>query len=241
MGKRVVVSFGLVLFLVLCFSVDSFADPRRYVWTYEYSTPRKGEFEIEDYVTTKIPDKHKSNINTVQEWLEFEYGITDRWDVAMYQMYKFKNKANENDGKYDGFKVRTRYRFGEKGKYIVDPLIYLEYIRDPDFSKPNVIEEKLILAKDVGNFNISYNQILERNLDKKGKGNNEYAAGISYTIFRTLKFGIEGKGSFNERENFVGPAIGWEKNKFWFSLGAAFGINRRSDDLQTRIIVGYEF
>ncbi len=227
--------------VIFGFLQNSLADNRSYVWTYEYQTMPKGMWEIENYITTKVPDMRKSNINTIEEWLELEYGITHNWDLSMYQMYKFKNKKAENDGKYDGFKIRTRYRFGKAGQFIVDPLIYLEYIRDPDFSKPNVVEQKLILAKDIGDFNISYNQILKRNLEKKGKSNNEYAAGINYRLSPVLRLGVEVKGSFNERKSYAGPTIAWNAKKFWASLGAAFGVNRRSDDLQTRMIVGVPF
>jgi len=233
-----IITFACVSIMARC---PAYADVRSYVWTYEYQTMPKGMWEVENYVTTKVPNMQKSNINTIEEWVELEYGITDNWDVSMYQMYKFKNKKAENDAKYDGFKVRTRYRFGKAGQFFVDPLIYLEYIREPDFSKPNIIEAKLVLAKDIGDLNISYNQILKRNLEREGKTNNGYAAGLSYRIIPRFKLGMEAKGGFNERKNYLGPTLSWNAGKFWVSLGSAFGLNRRSDDLQVRMIVGVPF
>ncbi len=112
--KRVfLVIFGAGLFISVV--SDVYADRRSYVWTYEYMTMSKGRWELETYVTTEVPDLHKSNLNYIKPQLEIEYGITDRWDVAMYQMWKFKNKAKENDSEYEGFKLRTRYKIGEKG------------------------------------------------------------------------------------------------------------------------------
>ena len=232
-----------VLTLILIFGVVSlsYADWRSYVWTYEYQTMPQGAWELESYFTSIVPNLKKSSVNTLRPQLELEYGITNRWDVAMYQAYKINNKASETDSKYDGFKIRTRYRFGEKGQFIIDPLIYLEYIRDPDFSKPNVIEGKLILAKDIGNLSISYNQIFERDLKNRGKTAFEYAVGLSYNVIPSLKIGVESKGSYSKRETAFGPTISWSKGKVWVGLGAVFGVNRRTNDLEGRMIAGFFF
>ena len=239
MKKVLMLIFGLVF--TFGFIANSYADTRSYVWTYEYMTLPKGMWELETYVTSEIPNMHKSNINSIKPQLELEYGITDRWDVAMYQMWEFKNKRSEFDSEYKGFKLRTRYRIGEKGKFFVDPLLYFEYIRDDDFSKPNVGEVKLVLGKDIGDFNVSYNQIIERNLENEGKTNHEYAVGVSYIFLADFKLGLESKGSYNGREYAIGPTLSWANSKFWVSLGAAFGLNKRTDDLQTRMIVGIPF
>lgn len=231
----------LVLIAVLGFTLPSYADRRSYVWTYEYMTMPKGMWELETYVTSEVPNIHKSNINSVKPQLELEYGITDRWDVSMYQMWEFKNKRYENDSEYKGFKLRTRYKIGEKGKFFVDPLLYFEYIRDDDFSKPNVGEVKLILAKDIGDFNVSYNQIIKRNLDRRGKTDNEYATGMSYAFTSRFRIGIESKGNYPKEKYAVGPTFSYAFNKVFVALGTAFGLNKKTDDLQTRMIVGVLF
>jgi len=238
---RIKILFISVVIIISNFATNLYADQRSYVWTYEYMTMPRGRWEVEHYFTSEVPDIQKSNINTLKQWLELEYGITDRWDVAVYQMWKFKNKRFENDSEYDGFKVRTRYRFGEKGQFWVDPLVYLEYIRDDDFSKPNVMEAKLVLAKEIGNFNISYNQIIKRNLQREGKPDHEYAAGINYAFWPAFKLGIESKGNYSKEKTALGPTISFSLGKFWVSLGAVFGLNEKTDDLQTRMIIGILF
>jgi len=231
----------LALLLTLGITANSYADRRSYVWTYEYMTMPKGMWELEYYATTEVPNVNRSNINTLKQWLELEYGITDNWDIAMYQMWKFKNKKYENDSEYEGFKLRTRYRIGEKGKYFVNPLLYFEYIRDDDFSKPNMGEAKLVLAKDLGDFNLSYNQVIKRNLEKEGKADHEYAVGINYAFTPRFKIGIESKGNYSKEKYAVGPTFSYAFNKVFVTLGAAFGLNEMTDDLQTRMIVGVLF
>jgi hypothetical protein len=225
-------------------SGPGFADRRSYVWTYEYMTMPKGMWELETYVTTEVPDMHKSNINTVKPQIELEYGITDRWDVAMYQMWEFKNNRNKKDvSEYKGFKLRTRYKIGERGKFFVDPLLYFEYIRDDDFSKPNVAEAKLVLAKDIGDLNISYNQIMKRDLEREGKTDHEYASGVSYALTPRFRVGIESKGNYSKGKYALGPTIAYtpKKVKAYVAAGAVFGLNDRTSDLQTRMIIGVLF
>lgn len=239
MKRYVLSTFYLVLTLVIAAPV--YADWRSYVWTYEYMTLPKGMAEVEYYLTTQVPDTAESGVNTWKHWVELEYGITNRWDVAIYQMWKQENTASDSASGYDGFKIRTRYKFGEKGKFFIDPELYFEYIRDNDLSEPNIGEVKLILAKSLGNFNISYNQIFERNLEKGGSTNHEYAVGVSYEFSPALTFGIESKGSYSERGYAIGPTVSWINEKFWVALGAVFGLNERTDDVQTRMIVGIHF
>ena len=230
------------LAIVFGFTSSSYADKRSYVWTYEYMTMPKGRWELEYYLTSEVRDINRSNINTIKQWLELEYGITDNWDIAMYQMWKFKNKRFENDSEYEGFKIRTRYRFGNKGQFIVDPLIYIEYIRDTtNWHKPNVGEAKLILAKDIDKLNISYNQILKGELESDGLVQWEYAFGLNYAINNYFRFGLESKGNYTKDKFAVGPTLAFATKKFFISFGTVFGLNKRTDDLQTRMIVGVPF
>ncbi|MDP2943604.1 MAG: hypothetical protein Q8O36_08900, partial [Candidatus Omnitrophota bacterium] len=99
----------LLLFfsLILMFSVtsNSYADRRSYVWTYEYKTMPKGMAEVEYYLTAELPDIDKSKVNTWKHQLELEYGITDHWDVSMYQQFKQSNTETSDKFEYDGFKL----------------------------------------------------------------------------------------------------------------------------------------
>ena len=239
MKKSIRVWLGLAFALSII--SNSYADWRSYVWTNEYQTMPKGSAEIEYALTQTMPDTNQSRINSWEHRVELEYGITDNWDVSLYQLLQYETTDSKTATRYDGFKVETRYRFGQKGQYILDPLLYFEYERGPDFSKPSVAEVKLVLAKDVGDFNISYNEIFERNLENRGKTESAYAVGLSYNIIPSLKIGIESKGSYSERETAVGPTVSWSRGKLWAAVGAVFGVNRRTDDLQVRMMTGFFF
>lgn len=103
--------------------------------------------------------------------------------------------------------------------YIVDPLIYLEYIGKPDFSK-HKIEAKLILAKDFDNFNIAFNPYFEyEGYGLDWKFYPKYALGASYKFSDLLNLGVDFKG--NENGHYFGPTIAHGSKKilggFWFS------------------------
>ncbi len=233
--------FALSLCFIAGLANEACADRRSYVWTYEYQTMPKGKAELEYYITEEQPDIEKAKPNTWKHWFEIEYGITDNWDLSMYQQFKQSNKIDSEKFEYDGFKIRTRYRIMEKDRLPIDTLLYLEYIRNDNLEKPNKIEGKLVLAKDMGDLNIAYNQIIEQELVSDAETEHGYAAAISYKIMRSFKIAVETKGSFTEKEYFAGPTIAWWANRLWVSAGMAWGLNDRSDDLQVRVIAGIGF
>ncbi|MBW8001632.1 MAG: hypothetical protein FVQ80_06375 [Planctomycetes bacterium] len=233
------VMFVLVLFLV-CGSVR--ADRRGYVWTYEYMTMAKGASELEYYMTSKIADMHKfDEKSTWEHQIELEYGLTDRWDIAIYEKYKQTYDTSGEKGEYGGHKLRTRYRFGEKGEHPLDTLVYLEYIKADNSTSPEILEGKLILAKNFGDFNFAYNQILKVGINGRGGNENEYAMGLNYESNRQWKFGIESTGNYTEDKYYIGPTISWGGEKFWMGLGGLRGLNDRSDDIRVRFIIGFPF
>lgn len=231
---------GMVL--SACLAETSLADRRSYVWTYEYATMPAGITEVEYYLTAKVPDTGVKEASAWQHQVELEYGLTDNWDISMYQMWKQSYGTNSASAfKYEGFKIRSRYKLFKSGEFIVDPLLYVEYIRNADLAKPDVLEGKLVLAKDIGKFNVAYNQIVERALDGDAETEYGYAAGANYDILPGFSAGLEAKGSYSEHEHAAGPVVSIETGKFWVSLGAAFGLNAATDDLQARMLAGFAF
>lgn len=236
-------SFALVLSLVLilCSVGLGYADTRGYVWTYEYQTMPEGLAEVEFYLTEEQKDKAVSKESVWKHWVELEYGLTNHWDISLYQQFKQTNKASGSAFEYDGFKVRTRYRLLQKDELPLDTLLYFEYIRNDNLEKNNVLEGKVIVAKDIGLFNVSYNQIVKAELKDDVDIIHEYAFGTSFAVATMLRVGVESKGSYSDDKFSIGPSISWIANKFWLSFGLAFGLNKKTDDMQSRLIMGMPF
>lgn len=212
-------------------------DQRRFVWTYEYMTMPPGEGEIETYMTTFAPDlgDMKGNVS-VEQQVELEVGMTPRFDFSIYQSFI---QEPEDYLRYKGYKLRARYKFGEKGRYLLDPLLYVEYKGKPDFSEHGW-ETKLILAKDLGKLNLALNPVVEI---ETGHGEREvefeYALGTSYRFTRTLSLGLEAKGGAHAR--YLGPVIAHGSEHLWVALGSALalpGSERGTPNFQLRLLLG---
>lgn len=225
-----------------------FAHARTYVWTETYKTlPQKG-FEVESWTSLKVPDGNKTNENSFQYQEELEYGVTDHWTIAHYERWKTQNVVGPDDATfYEGFKFESKYRFGEKGKYALDPLLYLEWKTDVRKKhQVNTLEGKLVLSKDFGPLNVTYNQILESELDNGGRTEHAFAIGASYEVLPGFRLGSEFTGQYwapgsHRNELSLGPALAYEHSYFWVALGGRFGLNHAADDKEARVIVGIPF
>ncbi len=239
----------LVLLVGIGFSAKmAMAHLRTYAFTEEYRTIPQGNFEFEDWTTFKVPDGSSSADNSIKYQGELEYGITDRLTIANYERWETQNVTGPDDATvYKGFKFEAKYRIGEKGRYWLDPLIYVEWSTDPrEHEHHNAIETKLILSKDVGKFNAVYNQIMENELARDGRTNHEFSSGINYEIFPSLRAGVEFAGQLwapgsHRNELSLGPTVAWENKYCWVVLGALFGVNKAADDHEVRLIVGVPF
>ena len=212
----------LLLSFFLVLATSSYADKRSYVWTYEYLTLEPGNWEIEYYNTLSTTDAShfRGNTSTTHQ-IELEVGMTEHFDFAVYQVFSQVPGAGFN---YDGFKLRSRFKIGEKGEFFVDPLIYLEYIASPDLQN-NEIEAKLILARDFGKFNISLNPILacEKNGAEEWEFTPEYALGFNYSFSELFTLGLESTGS--DKGIYLGPTITHGNKDVWVGISPMFAMN----------------
>jgi hypothetical protein len=223
--------------IILCISVqNSMADHRAFVWTYEYMIMQPGEVELEQYTTYSIADKDDpKNSTSTNLKVEFEIGMTEVFDFAIYQVFK-QNAGGEFA--YDGFQLRSRFKIGEKDQFFLDPLIYIEYASNPSFTE-HKIEPKLILAKTIGNINIALNPYCEFEYEDEWEFKAKYAAGVSYQFGKLFAAGVEFKGS--ETGQYVGPTISHGHGKVWVALGTLFGyggIKAGKPEHDTRMIIG---
>jgi len=219
------------------------ADPRSYVWTYEYMTVREGHAELEYYSTTEVPDTSAPETSSWKHQVELEYGLSPRTDIAMYQNFKQANTPASKTFSYDGMKLRLRHRLAEKGELPVDTLLYAEYVRNTDLSAQGALEAKLVLARDLGRLNLSYNQVVEFPLEKLSGAEHRFSAGASWKFSGILKAGIETTGDYKANAYHAGPTVHLRARdmKVWANFGYLSGLNSDSKDAQTRLIVGVPF
>lgn len=212
------------------------ADQRNYVWTYEYLTLAKGSAEIEYYQTAVTKDRQTSSASNWTQQVELEYGITDHFDAAIYQVFEQPAGGTYT---YSGYKFRLRYRIAERNELPVDVLLYAEHVENTD--EASEFEGKLILAKDIGKLNVSYNQVFERAYESGAGAEHAYAAGVSYETAPWLRIGVESKGNYKDGKFAAGPTLSWTGNRIWANLGAVYGLNRKTNDREVRFLMGVPF
>jgi len=229
----------LIVLTMIAMSSSAFADRRNYVWTYQYITLPKAVTEIEFYQTTKFKD------TDIWEYrMEIEHGLTSRWDFSVYQIFKqYENGALS----WDAVQFRTRYRFGEEGQYLLDPLLYLEYNRKINSHKQNKLEAKIILAKTVSKFNLALNPVYEIFFAPDINHELGLDVGISWEFHPSLILGLESTSriEFEDIEtkvgSYFGPTVSFASGKWWYAIGAAVGITKDSDDARVRFLMGVTF
>lgn len=238
MNQRYLLFAIFALMLTMLIAGPASADRRYFVWTYGYRTMPAGNAEIEYYYDYKMPDRDDRSDSKFIHQLEVEYGITDRWDISLYQTF---SQVHNSDFRYDGMKIRTRYRFFEAGRYFVDPLLYLELKRPADHADPTVAEGKLVLAKAVDKYYSAFNLVAERALGSGYDLEWKYDVGLGYALSPSFVFGVESKGNFEsgeEGKQGLGPTVSFAKGSIWFTTGILFPLTKHTSDVEFRYILG---
>jgi hypothetical protein len=249
------------LVVLLLLAHDAFADRRAYGVTYEAVTAPKGEIDLESWSTFAPAGEITGGPSSrgVREMIEIEYGITDRWDVALYNMLDMITSGDTESG-YAGLKLETRYRLSDRGQWPIDPVLYLEFQQLFRGDANQKYEAKLILAKDIGKLNLALNLAVEEERTKEPawKTELEYALGASYALTPAWVIGAElfGKAENEETmsgeteletQNWIGPALSWAGGGsgalkgVWVTLAGGAGLGAAADRYYARAIVGFQF
>lgn len=249
-------SLWLVLAASAAFPGLAHADRRAYGVTYEAVTAPKGELDVETWSTFSDGEVDGGPASRgVREMVEVEYGITDRWDIALYNKVDAITSGDTDSG-YAGFAVETRYRLSDRGQWPVDPVLYFEAQERLRGDAEQSYEAKLILAHDFGRMNVAVNGSVEeeRTMDPAWNTEVEYAGGASYELSSAIKLGAETFGKAEksdtggiENRTWAGPAVSWARGMdgamhgLWVTLAAGAGVAGEADPFYGRAVVGLQF
>ena len=242
---------GLVAWMVgLTIVPVAEAHMRDYLVNQPYYTTKQGEFEVELWNDFNLPDTGDDNTYNSKHQVEVEYGVTDHVQLAYYEVYTWDR---DHDWQRDEFKVEAKLRLAEAGQWPVDVAFYTEYA-NPDGSRQarsDEIENRIILSKDFGPWNVVGNFIFEKEINNNSNWEFEYTAGVSYGLSPRTRVGVEVKqalgtsddfGVRDDRELFLVPGLYTNLTRHVRLLvGPAFGLTRASNDLQLKSLLEVEF
>jgi len=125
------------------------AGQRRFTFIYESTTSPQGQFEVENWVTWK---NGRDSGNKVEFRHEIEYGVTDRFQAALYLADWEVNdsKAGGDAGAHAAFQdtaVELIYSLSNPVTDILGSALYGEFKIGPEHIE---LEGKIILQKNFG-------------------------------------------------------------------------------------------
>ncbi len=225
------------------------ADRRSFTRTYEYMTMPEGETEVELYTEQSRAVLGEPSPQGFAFQVEVEHGITNRWDVSLYHVFKQSTGPAPGDDvalHFDEVKLRTRYRLSERGELPVNMLGYAELVKAFGAGEYKA-ELKGIFTRDFGKLTAAVNLIGEvvfgPSVDET-ELEAGWAAGLSYEVAPEIKLGAETWAGFeiehpDELAASVGPAMSWAPSSgLWITTTAGFGVTEYADDVSVRAIIG---
>jgi hypothetical protein len=225
------------------------ADRRYYGETYTSSIAPRGSLDLELWSTFHDAPRDGSAPALWRHQVELETGITDHWDVALYNIAR---QIQGQNLEYEAVKIETRYRLADPGSWFVDPVLYFEVQKTFVDDRPLAVEEKLILSKDVGRLNMAVNLAVEQEFVPGGKVEHEgeWTAGTAWEIVPAFRVGAEAFGTVARQDedgqkrwvsqNYAGPAVSIASGRAWLVLAAGVGLNDQSERVRARAIFSYQ-
>jgi hypothetical protein len=228
---------------------------------YPATTEGKGVHEIENITTFVANGRAEEDGEEEEEAetprhrllrssLEYNYGLTDKIDVAAYLDVQ---KPNGEALEYAGSRFRARGGLWDKGRFPLDLGWYLEAELPHNAESDLELEFRPIVSRDLGRFSVDLNPIFELPTVSEERRTLEfnYGARLYYRLSRNLMPGLEFYGDIGqirdtdparEQEHYALPVLyGRLARGFKFAVGPAFGLTRASDPVLLKLSVEYEF
>lgn len=203
------------------------ASERHFAFTYETTTAAKGTFEFEEQVFWE----RGSGSNSFAFRQEIEYGVTDRFQLAVYLFdFEHTREPGVNSTRWAGSGLEAVYRLSDPTTDWIGSALYLEALASDSSVE---LEGKILLQKNIGPFILAYNGIIEAHWDEnyvERTGVLEQTLGVSYGITPSLSVGLEAKHEveFEDWSHsggnavFVGPNVSYHKGRFFAAVSCLF-------------------
>jgi len=218
---------------------------------YPATTEGAGLHEIESRTTFVANGRNADETHRLlRTSLEYDYGLTDKIDVAAYTDLQ---RLNGDALEYAGSRVRARGGLFEKGRFPLDLGWYLEAEMPHRGASDLELEFRPLVSRDVGRFSIDLNPTFELPTVSAERRTLEFAYGarIYYRLAPSLMPGIEFFGDMGQirrpepsraQEHYVFPVLyGRLGRGLKFVAGPGFGVTRASDPVLLRLGIEYEF
>ena len=216
---------------------------RDHLVTQSYMTLESREFEVDLWSRYAKGLRGPSDADYWAHAVEAEFGLMKRWQIGVGANFQ---QPKSGSFSYTALEVETRFRFGEPGKWFMNPALSLDYEipKDVGSDNPGGMEGKLILDKEKNGLGVLLNAIYEQPFQSGSEGEFGYAAGLFKSLTKSVNAGVEFMGNFSEDEqaHYAIPGIYLHLGKkARLNLGTSFGLTDESEPFGARGFLEFEF
>lgn len=229
------------------------AGSRRFTYSYETTTMAAGAMELESSVTWKTQQADEPGVDAFDIRHEFEYGMTDRLQLAFYfadWQYERSNLTSSNT-KFGDVAFEAIYNLTDPNTTPFGSALYGEIKGSDDFIE---LEAKLLLQKNFGSWMFVYNiggEIAWENDYRNDEAELMQSAGVSYQFNPSWSVGAEvlheiavpDVDTIGDSGVFFGPNVSWRSNRFSVALTGLWQLTSLAGepDFQLRTIISLNF
>lgn len=213
----------------------------------------QGHREFETWVTWKTNAADDDDFERFDIRHEFEFGVTDRLQMAVYLAdWRYEESATE-DGKADfrDVAVEAVYGLSDPTEDIIGSAVYGEFKIGDDFVE---LETKLLLQKNFGPWSWVYNiggAIEWEDSYHDDEAELMQSTGLSYLITPAWSVGaevvhecaVDDVEDFGDNVVYAGPTVSYRASNWWVAVSGMFQLTDVDDeaDFQLRTIVSFDF
>lgn len=229
------------------------AGSRRFAYSYETTTMAAGAMELESWVTWKTNQASDPDFERFDIRHEFEYGVTDRFQLALYFADWRYEKSSGQSGEtaFRDVAVEAIYNLTDPNTTPFGSALYSEVKGSDDFIE---LEAKFLLQKNLGPWMLVYNiggEIAWEDDYKNDEAELMQSAGVSYQFNPSWTVGAEvlheiavpDVDAIGDSGVYLGPNVSWRNNRFSVTLTGLWQLTSLSDepDFQLRTIFSVDF
>jgi len=205
--------------------------------TFVYQTMEEGVLSLE--YRSRYFDRSE-DLATDSYWnngLFAEYGLSEQTMMEVRSAWG----TPESDSQFAGGFAQVRHRFGEEGKYFIDPAVAIEYEAERE---GNDLKQRasgmMILSKDIGDFNMTMNYAKLWALDNSDNPDDQKSFGIRYPR-HGVRWSVEYK-NLSKSKRYVLPAVQIPLAKtVSLKMGVGKGMNEQSPRYLVAALLEIEF
>ncbi len=244
-----------VIYAIALLPVVALADTRPFTFVYDSSVMARGTVEHEQWVTWKTNKGTDRSFDRFDFRHEIEMGITDSFQLAFYVSdwrYEDGARVADDGATWRNVAVEGIYNLTNAVSDSFGSALYGEIKIGDELA---VLEGKLLVDKQVGDWLIAWNGIIEVEwegedfIEDIGVFGNTF--GVSYRFNPNLRLGAEliheieyaDWSSWGDHVVYLGPNLSYQRGSWWFAVTPVFQITDVDSEANymTRLLFGLNF